>query len=126
MRVHLPEQADVQGAAEGAVDLLHLDAEALGGAQQASRCLDELAALGRKREAGAAALAEAKAEAGFQRGSCALMVGWLVLSVPWAAEMPPASTTARNTRIRRMSSSDTLPSIVDLGATHIGRDLCEQ
>ncbi|MNY45924.1 hypothetical protein D3C86_1810620 [compost metagenome] len=43
--------------------------------------------------------------------SCALMVGWVVLSVVCAAEMPPASTTARNTRIRRRSSSVTLPSI---------------
>ncbi|MNP59215.1 hypothetical protein D3C76_1541960 [compost metagenome] len=67
-RVDLAEQADVEGARQGSVDVLDLEAESLGGRQQPPCCIEELAAFLREREAGAAPMAEAKPQPGLQRG----------------------------------------------------------
>ncbi|MNG12732.1 hypothetical protein D3C84_963650 [compost metagenome] len=56
-RVDLAEQTDVEGARQGAVDVLDLEAESFGGGQQSPGGLEELTALLREGEAGAAAMA---------------------------------------------------------------------
>ncbi|MCY1523752.1 hypothetical protein D9M68_586590 [compost metagenome] len=54
------------------------------------------------------------------------MVGCVVLSAVCAAETPPASTTARKTLIKRISSSVTFPSMLPPIARYIDLALCEQ